>query len=228
MRFFLFVLVAVALAKPKKDTTEAPPPPPAPAPAAEPEPAPAPVEEAPPAPTRVKNADLSVTMTKQDGSSKSMKVTGIERSSDFYGDEGWTSDEGDLKISLESGSTEKMVSWKDVKSVSVAPGKMPDDVDCSYSSEFTPWMYECTLKTVTTVVMKDGSKGVVNNRHKWRFSTDDGSSAEFWLFKHTARMQDDGADAAADAEENTAIYPKLQEVLRTEVKTTLVKTISVS
>ena len=222
MRLFLLVLVAFAFAKPKKAE------PPPPAPVVEPAPAPVPEEPPPPAaPTHVKNADLSVVITHQDGSTQSMKVVGIERSVDFYADQGWTSEDKDLRITMDVGSTEKSVAWKEVKSVSVAPGKMPDDLDCTYSSDFTPWMYECTLKTAASVVLKDGTKGVVNNRHKWRFTTEDGKESEFWLFKHTARQQDDGGDGEMDAEENTKMYPRLQEQLRAEIKTTLVKSVSV-
>lgn len=227
MRILLLAALLVAYAKPKKETAppvEAPPPVAAPAPA----PAPEPVEEAPPAaPARVKNADLSVTMVRADGSSKSLKVTGVERSIDFYADQGWSSEDKDLRISMESGTTERAVAWKDVKSISITPGKIPDDLDCTYSSDFTPWMYECTIRTTANIVLKDGSKGTVNNRHMWRFTTEDGASAEFWLFKHTARQQEDAVDGSLDAEENTGMYPKLQEQLRNELKSTIVKSITI-
>ena len=225
MRLLLVLFALVAVAKPKK---QEPAPAPVPAPATEPTPPPAPVEPPPPPePTRVKNADISVVFVRQDGSSATLKVVRIERSVDFYADQGWSNTDSDLRLSIEVGTTEKAVSWKDVKSVSVAPGKMPDDLDCTYSSDFTPWMYECTIKTTANVVLKDGSKGTVNNRHKWLFATEDGTETEFWLFKHTARMQDDSGSASVDAEENTKIYPRLQEQLRAEIKTTLVKSVTV-
>jgi hypothetical protein len=225
-------LALLALHSPAQAKSKKSEPAPAPPPAAEP--APAPVEETPPptpeeaAPTHVHNADMSVTFGRQDGSSKALKVTGIERSTDFYGDEGWSSDESNLKITVEVGSTEKQVGWKDVKSVTVTPGKM-DDVDCTYSSDFTPWMYECTLKTTTNIVLKDGTKGTVDNRNKWRFTLDDGSQIEFWLYKHTERMQDDmESDGSGDAEENTKMYPRLQELLRADIKGSMVKSVAVN
>ena len=149
-------------------------------------------------------------------------------SSDLYGDEGWTSEDSKLKLTVESGSSEKQVSWKDVKSLTVTPGKMPDEVDCTYSSDFTPWMYECTLRTTVSAVLKDGSKGNVTNRHKWRFSYEDGSQLEFSVFKYTVRAPDDrDIQFGDDVGENFALYTKLQDQLRTEMKTKIVKTVSV-
>ncbi len=183
--------------------------------------------EAPPVESsgRAKNANLTVTYTAADGVAKKLVVTGIERSSDFFGEEGWTSEPADLKIVLEVGKTEKGVAWTDVKSIAVTPGAVADS-DCTYSSDFSPWMYDCTLRTTANVVLKDGSKGVVTNRHKWRFSTDDGTRVEFWLYKHPAREQDDPAEGG-DNEEDMGMYTKLQDRLRTELKTTLVKSIVV-
>jgi len=187
-------------------------------------------DDAPAAPaegaSRPKNANLSVTLTRADGSTQKLAVTGIERSVDFMGDQGWSSEAKDLKITIEVGSTEKNVAWTDIKSVSITPAAVTD-ADCTYSSDFSPWMYECTLKTTANLVMKDGSKGVVNNRHKWRFTTDDGAAAEFWLYKHTAREQDEPSENGEN-EEDMGMYTKLQDQLRTEVKTTLVKSVAVN
>jgi len=230
MRTLLPLVLLLVAAKGGKKKDEVPPPPAA-------EPAPAPAEEAPPAPAepapppepvRVRNADLTISVGFSDGRVKTGHVTGIERSSDFYAEEGWTTDEGKLKLTVESGSSEKQVIWKDVKSVAITPGKIPDDVDCTYSSDFTPWMYECTLRTTVTVSLKDGSKGIVTARHKWRFTWEDGSKEEFWLYKHVAREQDDrDVHFGDEVSENFALYTRLQDRLRTEIKT-LVKSVSVS
>ncbi|MBM4389808.1 MAG: hypothetical protein FJ090_01690 [Deltaproteobacteria bacterium] len=176
--------------------------------------------------SRPKNANLSVTLTRADGSNQKLAVTGIERSIDFMGDQGWSSEAKDLLVTIEIGSTEKNVAWTDIKSVAIAPAAVTD-ADCTYSSDFSPWMYECTLKTTANLVMKDGSKGVVNNRHKWRFTTGDGAAAEFWLYKHTAREQDEPSENGEN-EEDMGMYTKLQDQLRTEVKTTLVKSVAVN
>lgn len=194
---------------------------PAPAPPAEAPPAEAPAEPS----SRAKNANLTVTYTTVDGVAKKLVVTGIERSVDFFGDQGWSREASDLKLNVEVGKGEKGVPWTDVKSVSVTPGSVTD-ADCTYSSDYSPWMYECTLKTTVNVVLKDGSKGLVNNRHKWRFSTDDGTAVEFWLYKHTAREQDDPTEGG-DNEEDMGMYTKLQDQLRTDLKSTLVKSITV-
>ena len=191
-----------------------------PAPAAPPEPA--------PTASLPKNASLNVTITYADGRTKAGKVTGIERTSDFFGDEGWTQDEGKLKLTVESGTTEKQVAWKDVKNLTITPGKMPDDVDCTYSSDFTPWMYDCTLRTTVAAVMKDGSKGMVTNRHRWRFVFNETEPVEFSVFKYTVRMQDDGGvDVDSQQGENFKLYTRLQDELRGEMKDMLVKSISV-
>ncbi len=175
---------------------------------------------------RPKNANLSVAITRADGSTQKLAVTGIERSVDFMGDQGWSSEAKDLKITIEVGATEKSVAWTDVKSVSITPAAVTD-ADCTYASDFSPWMYECTLKTTANLVMKDGSKGVVNNRHKWRFTTDEGAATEFWLYKHTAREQDEPAENGEN-EEDMGMYTKLQDQLRTELKTSLVKSVAVN
>lgn len=226
----LLFLSLVAAKGGKKGKEEAPPPPPpepppAAAPAAEPAPPP---EVVPEPPKAVKNVDLGITVTYMDGTSKAGKVTGIERTVDFYGDEGWTAEEGKIKLTVEGGGTEKQVAWKDVKSLTIAPGKIPDDVDCTYSSDFNPWMYECTLRTTVTAVMKDGTKGNVTNRHKWRFSYDDGSQVELSVYKYTVREPDDRELQFGDeATENFGLYTKLQDKLRADAKTVVVKGIAV-
>lgn len=207
---------------------------PAPAPEPTPAPAPAPVEEAPPAeappaePEAVRNADFNATLTYADGSTKGGHVKGVERTTDFYGDEGWTTEEGKLKLTVEAAGTEKQVAWKDVKSISITPGKITDDVDCTYSSDFTPWMYECTLRTTAAVTLKDGSKGEITNRHMWRFTLDDGTKVEFSVYKYVAREQDSKVVEFGDeSTENFALYTRLQDKLRSDVKTALVKTITI-
>lgn len=220
-------LLLIAAKKPKNDAPAAPeappPPPPAAAPVEAPPEAPPPAPEAPAHP---KNASLNVTLTWADGHTRAGKVTGIERSTDFYADEGWTDEDGKLRLEVDDGK--KMVAWKDVKTINIAPGKIPDDVDCNYSSDFTPWMYECTLRTTAAIVMKDGSKGVITNRYLWRFSFEDGASETFSIFKYTEREQDEGnVDYSSEVAENMGLYTKLQDRLRTNVKSAILKSITV-
>ena len=210
-----------------------------PEPAAEPAPAPepAPVEvapppppEPPPAPASVSNSSFNTTITFADGTSKAGHVKGVERTVDYSGDDGWTAETSKLKLSIEANDTEKAASWADVKTIVVTPGaSMTDDVDCSYSSETTPWMYDCTLRTTSTATLKDGSKGAVSNRHHWRFTFDDGSTLEFQVFKYQVREQDSRTVEFGDeSSENLALYTKLQDQIRRDVKTKIVKSITVN
>ncbi len=229
MRIPLVLLLALplpAFAKPKAKSEPTPPPPVA-APAPEPAPPePAPPEPVEPAPApRLKNVTLNVTVTTVGGSSRSIAVTGLERAEDFHADRGWTSASGDLKITLEVGKSEKEVAWTEVKSITIVPGKMPDDVDCSYNSDFNPFMYECSIRTTTTAVLKDGTKGAVITRNKWRLSPEEGAAAEFYLYKHTERMQ--GEATEEDQFEDPGMYTKLQQAMRESLKTTVVKSITI-
>jgi hypothetical protein len=229
----LFLSLVAAKGGKKKDAAEAAPPAPEPAPAAAAEAPPAeetppPAPEAPAPPKVVRNASLSATLTFADGTTKGGKIIGVERTADFYGDEGWTEDASKLKLTVEAGSTEKQVAWTDVKSITIAPGKMPDDVDCTFSSDFNPWMYECTLKTTANVVLKDGSKGIVSNRHHWRFTWEDTTTTDFQVYKYVVREPDDRElEFGSDAQENFALYSRLQDRIRQDVKTKVIKTITV-
>lgn len=201
-----------------------------PAPAAAPEPEPTPEPEAEPEPPpEVVNADLNITVSHAGGSAKSGKVKRIERSSDWFGEEGWSTEPKDLKLALEKGNASKDALWTEVKSVAVVPGKVPADADCVYDSNFTPWMYDCTVKTTATVTLKDGTTGwLVTNRHKWRFTYEDGSQEEFWLYKHPAREQDEKVvDLDTTNPENMDLYVKLQERLKSEIKTTMVTKVTI-
>jgi len=187
-------------------------------------PAPEPPQE--PAPVRTNNVSFNITITRADGSTKSMAVKGLERSEDFHADKGWTSNPADLKFTVEViGKGEKEVAWTDVKSITIVPGKMPDDVDCSYNSDFNPFMYECSIRTTTTAVLKDGTKGPVTTRNLWRLSDGEGA-VEFYLYKHTERMQGDPVPGQ-DQEEDAGMYSKLQQNMRETLKTKLVKSITI-
>ncbi|NOY25634.1 MAG: hypothetical protein GXP62_07150 [Oligoflexia bacterium] len=198
----------VAAAAPAQPVaTPAAPPAPEPEPAA-PEPAP-----------EVNNADLTVTLKFADGTTKTGHVKRIERSVDFYAEAGWLTDEKKLMIEGETGTVLHNIPWTKVRSVSVIPGKVPADVSCSYTTDFTPWMYDCTLKTSGKLVDTDNKSWTVSNRHKWRFTFDDDSQVEFWLYKFAARQQDTTVvDMETVNPENLSIYQQLQEKLRSEAK----------
>lgn len=222
--FFLLLLGAKGS---KKNETTAPTPTPEPAPAAPAEPEPPPPAE-PAAPKVVSNASLMVTMTFMDGTTRTGKVTGVEKATDYYGDEGWATEDSKLKVAVEVGTTEKYVGWSEIKSITITPGKVPDEVDCTYSSDFNPWMYECTLKTTAAIVLKDGTKGTTSTRSQWRFTFEDGSQVNFFLYKQLARQQDTRElQFGEDVPENVELYTQLQDTLRTDTKGKMVKSITV-
>ncbi|MEL6349905.1 MAG: hypothetical protein AAFV53_42780 [Myxococcota bacterium] len=196
---------------------------PEPEPAALPEPEPAPEPE--PLPN---NVNFRVTLTYADGSSKSGQVVRLERSEDFYGEEGWSLDPGDIKINADGGNEYKKIPWSDLRNITVKAGAIPGDVNCFYSSEYNPWMYECTLKTTATMTDSAGKRWTVDSAHKWRLTFDDETAAEFWLKKHHARQQDDKEiGLSEDSAENFNLYTSLQGQLREAVQGDLVVAIRV-
>jgi len=214
----LTLLLAAGCGGKKAPPPAAASPAPAPAPVAAPAAAPEPEPEAVPAPP-ASNIDLTVTVRFADGSSKAGHVKRVERSDDFYGEDTWTDSGHKLVIEGEAGTVAKDLPWTQVKSVAVAPGRVPADVSCTYNTEYTPWMYDCTLTTTGKVVDKDGKTWTVANRNKWRFTFDDDSTVEFWLYKFAARQQDDSVvDLDTTNPENLDLYAKLQEDLRQAVK----------
>ena len=195
----------------------------APAPVAEPEPEPEPEPTPPPEPEPpANNADVSLSVSFGDGTTASGHISRIERSSDWYGEMGWEDSASKLTIELEGNGTLRDATWNEIKSISIAPGAVSSATDCTYSSEYSPWMYTCELRTPSTAITTDGKKWKVNTRHKWKFIYDDGTEVEFWLTKHPARMQDTEAVTLDTVNpENYAIYQQLQDQLRTEVKSTV-------
>ena len=186
-----------------------------PAPEPEPEPEPEPVEPAVPA----SNADLTISVTRNDGSTAAGHVWLVQRSTDWYGEEGWTGDPGDAKLQLEGHGTEIMAPWNEIKKMSVTISKVSESSDCTYDSNYSPWMYDCTLRNTGTAVTTDGRNWESTDRHRWRLSFDGGDSQEFWLAKHPARQQDAETVGLDSSGENYDLYIALQDRLREEVKT---------
>ena len=194
---------------------------------ATPPPAPEPVVEAPPPPPpEVKNADLQVSLTASDGTKVSGHVKRIERGESTYG-ESWTTEEKDLKFYVEGKGEYKKISWSEVKRISISIPNVKD-FDCLYSSEYSPWMYECSVKLKSVVTTKDGKSYLADSGHKWKFVTDDDAEHEFWLKKHYSREQDSKVvDLDVTNPENYALYGQLQTQLRAEMKSSLTKSISI-
>ncbi|MEQ1508091.1 MAG: hypothetical protein ABMB14_38030, partial [Myxococcota bacterium] len=179
----------------------------APEPAPEPEPEPAPAD-IPPA-QRPHNADFGAAITFADGSSQKGKVVRVERTVDWYGDQGWSDAEGDLKLTLEGGGTEVDVPWSDIRQIDITYGS-PTDVDCTYDSAFEPAMYMCVLKTTTKVKTKDAKVWDGADRHKWLFVFESGEAPEFWIAKLPERQQEAAVPELGTVEENTKLYEELQ------------------
>ena len=220
----LFIAFALSACGPKDappaSAAEAPSPTPEAASAAEPA-----VVEPPPPPPEVINADFTVTMTNAAGEAVSGRVKRVERGENIYG-EGWTTAEKDVRFYVEGNGEYKKIGWSEVKRISVS---IPNtkDFDCLYSSEYSPWMYECSVKLKSVVTTKDGKSFIADTGHKWKFVTDDGTEHSFWLKKHYARQQDETVvDLEVTNPENYALYGKLQAQLRTEMKSVLIKSIS--
>ena len=178
--------------------------------------------------SQVSNVDLKVTVTHNDGSAHAGRVVRLARSTDWYGEADWTTSSGDVKLQLEGSDGERSVDWSEIKSVTIKIAKVSESTDCTYDSNFSPWMYDCTLRNQASAVTRDGRSWEVTSRHKWRLTYDDDSSEEFWLYKHPARMQDIRTVSLSDASgENYDLYIELQDRLREEVKT-MVSGISLS
>lgn len=216
MRRILVLAVAV-LALPVSALAEEP----SPAPAAEP--APAPVV----APA-VKNVSLGAKLAFGDGTFKDGRIAGIERAVDVYGEEGWSAEAKDLVLEVEIGTTEKAVPWTEVKSLTITTAPKPE-FDCDYTSETSPWMYECRLSTTSTVVLKSGQKGNVITRKRWRFTYEDGTSVVFSAFKPSAHEPDPRElSFGEEVGENAELYAKLQGQLRAELKAKMVKGVTIT
>jgi hypothetical protein len=219
------VLLVTAGCGGKKPTPEAPTPAPAPMPAA---PAPAPEPEPEPAPeVRGPNTDFNVAITWADGSSSKGHVTRVERTSDWFGDEGWTGDPDKIKVTLEGGGTEIEAPWTDIQQVDITYGTKAD-LNCSYDSNATPTMYICDLKTTTKVKTKDGKTWDAVDRHKWRFVTESGEEHAFWIYKLPARKQEEKVPEIGSPEtDTTPIYAALEQEINTMKTGKVPKTITV-
>lgn len=183
--------------------------------APEPEPEPEPIPEPePPA-----NADMTVSLTWANGETKSGHVKRIERSSDWYGEKEWYTADNRLTITTEApNGQESEPTWGEITSITVKPGNVKN-ADCAYESDYMPWMYTCEVRNKGTAKLKSGKSSSVTSRYKWRFTFDDGTQTEFWLYKHAARMQDGGnVEFGMDMSENPSIYQQLQQDLREDLK----------
>lgn len=185
-----------------------------------PEPEPEPIPE--PEPVPVVNADLTVSLKWANGESKNGHVKRIERSSDWYGEKEWYTQANRLTVTMEAANgQESEPAWTEIASITIKPGKA-SNADCAYESDYMPWMYTCEVKNKSTANLKSGARHSPTSRHKWRFTFDDDSQVEFWLYKHAARMQDGGnVEYGMDIGENYAIYQQLQQELRVDLKSLL-------
>ena len=176
-----------------------------------------PEPELPPEPPKpVSNVDFNVKLTYSDGSVKEGHVIRLERSEGFYGMKEWYDKDSRLTLYAEVGSTAKDFAWPEVKSVTIAPNLK--DISCVYESDWNPWLYVCTVKTVSSVIDSAGKKWNLDAKHKWRLTFEDESEVEFWLQNYRAMQQDDKeVELGMEAYENPELYSKLQDELRSFV-----------
>lgn len=224
------LVVAVGCGGNKTPPVAAAEPVPAPAPVVapepEPEPVPEPEPEVPPS-ARPHNADFGAAIAFADGSSLKGKVVRVERTNDWYGDEGWSDEASDLVVNLEGGGTEIDAPWTNIASIAITYGAK-GDVDCSYDSSFEPAMYSCVLRTTTKVKTKDGKAWDGADRHKWLFVFESGDVAEFYVYKLPARKQETEVPELGTVEENTKLYEDLQIQLDKEKLGKVPKSITIT
>ena len=211
----LVVLTACGGDKPAPERPTPEPAPPAPAPAPMPEPAPEP-EAATPS-SQEPNTDFNVAIAWADGSVSKGHVVRVERTADWFGDEGWTDVPAKLNVTLEGGGTETEVPWTDIRQVDITYGAKAD-MNCSYDSQTTPTTYICELKTTTKVKTKDGKTWDAADRHKWKFMTEGGEAFDFYIYKLPVRKQEEKVPeiGASDTDPvTTAIYAALEQEINT-------------
>ena len=152
----------------------------------------------------------------------------VERSEDWYAEDGWTDRAMKLTVTVEGNGTEKEVPWNEIQSVDVSFGGK-GDIDCTYDSNYTPLMWMCTLKTTGKVTLKDGSTWTAAGRHKWKFIFDDGSEAEFWIYKLPERQQEDPAKTQSLNETvNADLQIALQDRVMAAAKSSAVTRVRIS
>lgn len=180
-------------------------------------------EPEPEEPQATNNADFSATLEFGDGRTVSGQVVRVERGDDWYAEEGWVDDSAQLVLTVERDGVQQDVPWKEVRELQVSYGERAD-IDCTYDSRFTPWMYMCTLRTDSPVTLADGERWEVSSRHKWRFTFADGKVEEFYAFKLPIRQQDtEVVDLDSTRVENYDLYGKLQTQALKDAKGALVR-----
>lgn len=166
------------------------------------------------------NVNFSVRLTYADGRVHDGRVVYLERSNDWYAEEGYLDEARKLIVGLESGSDLIDVAFDEMGVVNISYGER-NDFDCLYDSSFHPWMYMCTLKTTSVATLPDGSDWQLDSRHNWQLTFDDGSTESFYLLKFPVREQE--ASGAEDNTENYELYKRLQTTGMTDIKTALIK-----
>jgi len=154
------------------------------------------------------NIDLGATVTFADGTRTEGRLIRVERTKDWYGEEGWVDTPQKLTLALEGNGTALDAPWTDISSVDIRYGGA-DEIDCQYDSGYAPYMYMCVLRTRSTATTTDGRTWEVSSRHRWRFTFADGTETEFYANKLPVREQD--VPRPGMATENHEMYRRLQK-----------------
>ena len=203
--------LTLALGCGPKAPPEAPPAEPTPEAAEAEAPPEAPPEPPPPPPPPSPNADLAVTLTQVDGSVREGRVERVERTLGWFGDRGWSDSPNHLAVEMVQDGQMADIPWEDIATVEIRYGDL-SAAACEYDTSVQPIRYMCTLDSESHATTHDGERWSVTDRHRWRFTFEDGEEAEFHLFRLPARLQDE-AQRGTSFTENPEMYPKLHDAL---------------
>ena len=225
MNLLAFFFLACGPKEPAKTTPEVVTPPPAEKPA---EPIiPEPVEEPPP-PAIVSNADLNVTLTFADGSTKSGHVIRIEKNKKYNGMGEWREKKSRLTMELTRGNDLKDVQFSDLSKITIKPSSTKKaDSDCNFESDYDPRLYWCKQATISKAFLKDGTSWKLEDQYKWKFYFEDESTSEFWVNTHRVLEQESGSVSITDSDINNDLIAKLQEQLATELSANMLVQIDI-
>lgn len=174
------------------------------------------------------NTSFKVKLTSADGTVKEGKVYRIERG-DFNGMKTWKDKAHHIKVEIEAGSTAREVPWTELQSVTIKTLKIPKDVDCTYESDFSPWLYVCAVKSISKATTKDGKKWTIESKHRWRlyFEGED-EPVNLWLRKPRALQQDsEVVSLTSGSGENQKMYSQLQQRLREQSTSSMIVKIEI-
>ncbi len=159
---------------------------------------------------------LGCTVSMVDGKSHSGTLTHVFRGDDWYGND----PEKNTGISVAADVNLFDTDWKNIKSISVSRPNTSSDMDCYSDEDKDPILWECTLKQVSTVRMREkhefSGTYKVDTRETFTFVFDNDASTAvtFRLYKLVANTQHYESMSSAIAD----LQSELKEQNRHSVK----------